>query len=133
MTKEEILSKLTEIQCRVDQKVLSALDDMRQHEIEQEGAKGFIPAKMYRNGAYGWLYDNFIELTYDHVICGFMDRRSGTFYNTVRMFCSDSKFHRELDEAFCQFFIDERQSNTKKVYVYGLDMPYYYGSMGVHP
>lgn len=123
MTREEVLAKNAELYYLIDDKVMAALDDMLRQEIDQNRDKGVPTPKTYINGALGWVYDDFIELNYNHRICGFMDRRSGAFYNTVRMFCKDSTFHRELDEVFCQFFIDERQPNTKEVYVYGLDMP----------
>lgn len=123
MTREELQAKNTELYRLMSDKVLYALGDMLIHEIEQNRGKGIPAPKKYPNGAWGWVYDDFIELNYNHQICGFMDRSSGAFYNTVRMFCMDSTFHRELDEIFCQFFIDEHQPNTKEVYVYGLDMP----------
>lgn len=123
MTREEIQAKNAELYRLMSDNVLDALGDMLKYEIEQIRGKGVLIPKKYPDGALAWVYDDFIELNYNHRICGFMDRRSGTFYNTVRIFCKDSTFHRELDEVFCQFFIDERQPNTKEVYVYGLDMP----------
>lgn len=124
MAREELQAKKNaELYRLMSDKVLDALGDMLNYEIEQNRGKGVLIPKKYPNGAWAWVYDYFIELNYNHRICGFMDRRSGTFYNTVRMFCKDSTFHRELDEIFCQFFIDEHQPNTKQVYVYGLDMP----------
>ena len=114
---------LAELYRLMDEKVLNALCDMVDHEMAQNSASGLPTPKKCPNGARVWVYDDFIELNYNHRICGFMDRRSGTFYNVVRMFCSDKSMHDQLDGIFCQFFIEEHQPNTKELFVYGLDMP----------
>ena len=106
----------------IDKKVLEALDEMSRHQIEYIKTKGVNPPREYSNGAIGWVYDDFIDLNFNHWLCGFLDRRSGTFYNVVRLFCYDKHKHEQLHGIFRQFLIDEHQPNTKELYIYGLGM-----------
>lgn len=114
---------LAELYRLMDEKVIDSLDEMAHHQIEHIKAKGVNPPREYSNGAIGWVYDDFIDVNYNHWLCGFLDRRSGTFYNVVRLFCTDKSMHDQLDGIFRQFFIDEHQPNTKELFIYGLDMP----------
>lgn len=105
------------------EKIIDTLDEMAHHKIECIKANRINPPRKYSNGAIGWVYDDFIELNYNNWLCGFLDRRSGTFYNLVRLFCTDKSTQDQLDVVFSQFFIDELQPNTKELFIYGLDMP----------
>lgn len=118
MTSED----LSEFYRLMDDKVIATLHEMFHHQIECLKAKVFNPPREYSNGAIGWVYDDFIELSYNHCLCGFLDRRSGTFYNVVRLLCTDESMYEQLDGAFRQFFIDEHQPNTNELFTYGLDM-----------
>lgn len=114
---------LAELYRLMDEKVIDALDEMVHHQIEHVKAGRLNQPREYSNGAIGWVYDDFIDVDYNLWFCGFLDRRSGTFYNVVRLFCTDKSMYDQLDGIFRLFVIDEYQPNTKELFTYGLDMP----------
>lgn len=113
---------LAELYRLMDEKVFDTLDEMVHQQIECIKANRVNPPREYSNGAIAWVFDDFIDVNYNNWLCGFLDRRSGTFYNVVRMSCSDKSMHDQLDRIFLQFFIDEHQPDTKELFIYGLGM-----------
>ena len=118
---EEVLAKCD--YAKMSKKAFEALCDMIEHCNAMLDANKLPKCELYTNNAHGWIYENYVEFWYKHTFCGFKDRRTGTFYNVVRMSCIDTALYREYDEAFAKFYNKEKQPNTKEVCTYGLDMP----------
>lgn len=86
--------------------------------------RDFPPAlHLHHDGSITFISENFIEFDLHLWPCGLLDRRTGTFYNVARMFCSDPSKYPELDKAFSEFYNREKFDDRHDVYTYGLDTP----------